>query len=209
MDKKNKKENRIKKLGMNVKNWFTGNLKASTKQTVALLIILLVAIISVLFTKNMFGDAIQTISADLKSIKSTHQIARFEQDSEERKSAENLSEEVKNVIVAHDTEVYATEDGVTNFFYDESRPVAQKIGALLLIFSPAIALLVLICRNLKLFVFATLNLFIVIPLTIAYKILKAIIVEIIDIIKDSISRRKQNSQPKHSEPKKIKVQYVG
>ena len=44
MDKKNKKENRIKKLGMNVKNWFTGNLKASTKQTVALLIILLVAI---------------------------------------------------------------------------------------------------------------------------------------------------------------------
>lgn len=209
MDKKNKKENKIKKLGMNVKNWFTGNLKASTKQTVALLIIILVAIISVLFTKNMFGDAIQTIYADLKSLKSTHQIARFEQDSEERKSAENLSEEVKKVIVAHDTEVYASEDDVTNFFYDESVPVAQKIGALLLIISPAIALLVLICKNLKLFVFATLNLFVVIPLTIAYKILKAIIVEIIDIIKDSISRRKQNNQPKHSEPKKIKVQYEG
>jgi hypothetical protein len=209
MDKRIKKENKrgnlFTRTGSSVKNWFSNNIKEAKETTLKLFIALLFCTISGIGAYFLVTPAQEIRVANTQMITEINKINEFAKDSEERKAQEaKASEAITMYTTVRDT--YQNDDnGIIKAYAQVENDFLKGLIAFVMAI-PFISIVVLLFKDVKKFVFAVINLLIVIPMTAVIKVIVAIVSEIVAIHKEKKASKKQIA--KHSEPRKIAVEYV-
>lgn len=209
MDKRIKKENKrgniFTRTGSSVKNWFSNNIADAKETTLKLFIAILFCIISGIGAYFLVTPAKEIRVANTQMISEINKINDFAKDSEERKAQETKATEAITMYTTVRDTYQNDSNGIIKAYAQVENNFLKGLIAFVMAI-PFISIVVLLFKNIKKFVFAVINLLIVIPMTAVIKVIVAIVSEIVAIHKEKKASKKQIA--KHSEPRKIAVDYV-
>ena len=209
MDKRNKKENKrgniLTRTGSSIKNWFSNNIADAKETTLKLFIALLFCVISGIGAYFLVTPAKEIRVANTQMIQEINKINDFALDSEERTAQQaKVQEAITMYTTVRDT--YQNDsNGIIKAYAQVENDFLKGLIAFVMAI-PFISIVVLLFKDVKKFMFAVINLLIVIPMTAVIKVIVAIVSEIVAIHKEKKASKKQIA--KHSEPRKIAVEYV-
>ena len=204
-NKRIKKGNVFTRTGSSIKNWFSNNIKEAKETTLKLFIALLFCTISGIGAYFLVTPAQEIRVANTQMITEINKINEFAKDSEERKAQEaKASEAITMYTTVRDT--YQNDDnGIIKVYAQVENDFLKGLIAFVMAI-PFISIVVLLFKDVKKFMFAVINLLIVIPMTAVIKVIATIVSEIAAIHAEKKATKKE---AKHSSvSKKINVEYV-
>ena len=180
---KNNGGNVIKKGASSIKNWFSTNLEDAKKQVVGKLIInVLFCVISAIAIFFLFSPVQELKSAYNEKNSQVELLANFEEGSDEYVAQKAKADEATDIYV-----------------------IVGVVAFLLAV--PFISIVIMLFKDIKLFVFAVLQIVIVTPVTFVARVIKAIFAEIASIHAEKKASKKiaKHSENNNVNPKLIDV----
>lgn len=209
MDKRIKKENKrgniLTRTGSSIKNWFSNNIADAKETTLKLFIALLFCVISGIGAYFLVTPAKEIRVANTQMIQEINKINDFALDSEERTAQQAKAQEAITMYTTVRDTYQNDSNGIIKAYAQVENDFLKGLIAFVMAI-PFISIVVLLFKDVKKFVFAVINLAIVIPMTFIVKVIATIVGEIVAIISEKKAAKKQ---AKHSQnPRKIEVEYV-
>ena len=206
MNKKNtKKGNIITRGATRLANWFSNSIKEAKETTLKLFIALLFCVISGIGAYFLVTPAQEIRVANTQMISEINKINEFAKDSEERKAQEAKAQEAITMYTTVRDTYQNDDNGIIKVYAQVENDFLKGLIAFVMAI-PFISIVVLLFKDVKKFMFAVINLLIVIPMTAVIKVIATIVSEIAAIHAEKKATKKE---AKHSSvSKKINVEYV-
>ena len=205
INKKNKKGNFITRGANKLANWFSNNIKGAKETTLKLFIALLFCTISGIGAYFLVTPAQEIRVANTQMITEINKINEFAKDSEERKAQEAKAQEAITMYTTVRDTYQNDSNGIIKAYAQVENDFLKGLIAFIMAI-PFISIVVLLFKDVKKFMFAVINLIIVIPMTFIVKVIATIICEIVAIHAEKKANKKE---AKHSSvSRKIPVEYV-
>lgn len=209
MDKMNKNNNKkgnfMTRGASKIANWFSNNIKEAKETTLKLFIALLFCIISGIGAYFLVTPAKEIRVANTQMITEINKINEFAKDSEERTAQEAKAQEAITMYTTVRDTYQNDSNGIIKAYANVENDFLKGLIAFVMAI-PFISIVVLLFKDVKKFIFAVVNLVIVIPMTAIIKVIAAIVSEIAAIHSEKKANKKE---AKHSHnPRKIEVEYV-
>ena len=203
MDKKikrNKKGNILTRTGSSIKNWFSNNIADAKETTLKLFIAILFCVISGIGAYFLVTPAKEIRVANTQMIQEINKINDFAKESEERKAQEAKAQEAITMYTTVRDTYQNDDNGIIKAYAQIENDFLKGLIAFVMAI-PFISIAVLIFKDIKKFIFAVINLAIVIPMTFIVKVIATIVGELVSIISEKKAAKKE---AKHSH----QVEYV-
>ena len=194
---KNNGGNVIKKGASSIKNWFSTNLEDANKQVVGKLIInVLFCVISAIAIFFLFSPVQELKSAYNEKNSQVELLANFEEGSDEYVAQKAKADEATDIYVKVKRDYKNNENPIIKA-YAENNTNDVLVGVVAFLLAvPFISIVIMLFKDIKLFVFAVLQIIIVTPVTFVARVIKAIFAEIASIHAEKKASKKV---AKHSE----------
>ena len=179
---KNNGGNVIKKGASSIKNWFSTNLEDAKKQVVGKLIInVLFCVISAIAIFFLFSPVQELKSAYNEKNSQVELLANFEEGSDEYVAQKAKADEATDIYVKVKRDYKNNENPIIKA-YAENNTNDVLVGVVAFLLAvPFISIVIMLFKDIKLFVFAVLQIVIVTPVTFVARVIKAIFAEIASI----------------------------
>lgn len=205
---KNNGGNVIKKGASSIKNWFSTNLEDAKKQVVGKLIInVLFCVISAIAIFFLFSPVQELKSAYNEKNSQVELLANFEEGSDEYVAQKAKADEATDIYVKVKRDYKNNENPIIKA-YAENNTNDVLVGVVAFLLAvPFISIVIMLFKDIKLFVFAVLQIVIVTPVTFVARVIKAIFAEIASIHAEKKASKKiaKHSENNNVNPKLIDV----
>ena len=205
---KNNGGNVIKKGASSIKNWFSTNLEDAKKQVVGKLIInVLFCVISAIAIFFLFSPVQELKSAYNEKNSQVELLANFEEGSDEYVAQKAKADEATDIYVKVKRDYKNNENPIIKA-YAENNTNDVLVGVVAFLLAvPFISIVIMLFKDIKLFVFAVLQIIIVTPVTFVARVIKAIFAEIASIHAEKKASKKiaKHSENNNVNPKLIDV----
>ena len=205
---KNNGGNVIKKGASSIKNWFSTNLEDAKKQVVGKLIInVLFCVISAIAIFFLFSPVQELKSAYNEKNSQVELLANFEEGSDEYVAQKAKADEATDIYVKVKRDYKNNENPIIKA-YAENNTNDVLVGVVAFLLAvPFISIVIMLFKDIKLFVFAVLQIVIVTPVTFVARVIKAIFAEIASIHAEKKASKKiaKHSKNNNVNPKLIDV----
>ena len=205
---KNNGGNVIKKGASSIKNWFSTNLEDAKKQVVGNLIInVLFCVISAIAIFFLFSPVQELKSAYNEKNSQVELLANFEEGSDEYVAQKAKADEATDIYVKVKRDYKNNENPIIKA-YAENNTNDVLVGVVAFLLAvPFISIVIMLFKDIKLFVFAVLQIVIVTPVTFVARVIKAIFAEIASIHAEKKASKKiaKHSENNNVNPKLIDV----
>lgn len=205
MNKKIKKDNFVKRGTRSIKNWFSNNIADAKETTLKLFIALLFCVISGIGAYFLVTPAKEIRVANTQMIQEINKINDFALESEERTAQQAKAQEAITMYTTVRDTYKGDDNAIIKAYANVENDFIKGLIAFVMAI-PFMSIVVLLFKDIKKFIFAVINLLIVIPMTFIVKVIATIVGELVAIISEKKAAKKQ---AKHSNsPRKIEVEYV-
>ena len=208
MDKKikrNKKGNILTRTGSSIKNWFSNNIADAKETTLKLFIAILFCVISGIGAYFLVTPAKEIRVANTQMIQEINKINDFAAESEERTAQQAKAQEAITMYTTVRDTYKGDDNAIIKAYANVENDFIKGLIAFVMAI-PFMSIVVLLFKDIKKFIFAVINLTIVIPMTFIVKVIATIICEIVAIHAEKKANKKE---AKHSSvSRKIPVEYV-
>lgn len=203
--KREKKGNFVTRGASSIKNWFSNSIKEARETTLKLFIALLFCVISGIGAYFLVTPAKEIRVANTQMIQEINKINDFALASEERTAQQAKAQEAITMYTTVRDTYQNDDNGIIKAYSQVENDFLKGLIAFVMAI-PFMSIVVLILKDIKKFIFAVINLAIVIPMTFIVKVIATIVGELVAIISEKKAAKKE---AKHSNsPRKIQVEYV-
>ncbi len=205
---KNNGGNVITRGASSIKNWFSTNLEDAKKQVVGKLIInVLFCVISAIAIFFLFSPVQELKSAYNEKNNAVEILTNYEVGSEEYLAQKAKVDEATEIYVKVKSDYKKNENPIIKA-YAENNTNDVLVGVVAFLLAvPFISIVIMLFKDIKLFVFAVLQIVIVTPVTFVARVIKAIFAEIASIHAEKKASKKiaKHSENNNVNPKLIDV----
>lgn len=194
---KNNGGNVITRGASSIKNWFSTNLEDAKKQVVGKLIInVLFCVISAIAIFFLFSPVQELKSAYNEKNNAVEILTNYEVGSEEYLAQKAKVDEATEIYVKVKSDYKKNENPIISAYANNSTNDILVGVVSFILAVPFISIVIMLFKDIKLFVFAVLQIIIVTPVTFVARVIKAIFAEIASIHAEKKASKKV---AKHSE----------